>query len=72
MNLIKQFFINKVKVKRLELLEIKIQIENNITNMHYAKYSELNVPEDYLFSDLIKLCNKRKKHKSFIQKYENL
>ena len=72
MNLIKIFFIKKVKLKELELLEIKIQIENNIINIHHAKQSKFDVPEDYLFSDLTKLWKKRKQHEVFIQKYGNL
>ncbi len=78
MNLIKNLFRKRVERKKLELKAIQEEIDNIIINMYYAKqfiYSDPDdmdeTKEDYLYSDFMKLLNKKNRKKQFIKRFSH-
>lgn len=66
----KKFLAKQVERKKAELIDIQAQITNKLENMRYARYSMMEVREDYLYTELTVLWKKQRQHKRFIKLFE--
>lgn len=63
----KRLLQKKVEQKKAELITIEVEIKNNLENMHYARNSRMEVREDYLYTSLCKLWERKKRNNRFIK-----